>query len=94
MEQLGESLRAWVDAGEIRAFVMVAVVAGKGKVGKMIAAAMLLGNDVLGVKRRKGGVGFGETTILTPIPRALSDLPAYRGVHQTLVLLRRRRALD
>jgi hypothetical protein len=69
------------EAAELMAGSMGTVMAGKGQVGGMIAAAMLLGNDVLDVKRREGGVCFGKKAILTPIPRALVDLQAYRGVH-------------
>jgi hypothetical protein len=60
---------------------MVTVVAGKGKVGGKIAAAMLLGNHVLDVKRCESSVGFGESAILTPMPCALPDLQANRGIH-------------
>jgi hypothetical protein len=42
---------------------------------------MLLGNDVFDVKRRERSVGFRESAILTPMPCALPDLQANRGIH-------------
>ena len=81
MEQLRDFLCQCVDAREVRAFVVVTVMAGKGQVGGMIAAAVLFGNDVLDVKRREGSECFREKAIFTPIARALPDMLACRDVH-------------
>jgi hypothetical protein len=45
---------------------------------------MLLGNDVLDVKRRESSVGLGESAILTPMPCALPDLQAGKELGKQL----------
>ena len=60
---------------------MIAVMAGKSQVGRMIAAPMLLGNDVFDVKRRIGSVFSLKAAIFTAIPRATTNVQTYRSVH-------------
>ena len=76
MEELDDLVRAGVDAGKVRAFMMIAVMASKGEIGGLIASAVLPGNDVFNVKRCEHTVRFGEHAILTSIPRAEPDLYA------------------
>ena len=70
IEQLDELLRDRIDAGEVRAFAQVVLVTGEGQVAHCVHASVLLGNDVLDVKREEGIVVFVKTAVLTAAPSA------------------------
>jgi hypothetical protein len=52
MKQSGDFLGVWVEAGEIRPFVKIAVMARQGEVSRVVCASVLTCRDVLDVKRQ------------------------------------------
>ena len=54
MKELGDGIRAGVNAREVRAFVKITIDARERQITKVIAAAMYLWNDVLYVKNGQG----------------------------------------
>lgn len=80
IEKRGDLTSVWVNTGEIRALVEVTVVACQSEICGVIVIAMLLGDDVLDVESRLI-VGLANQTILTAVPRPLSDEGSGSGIH-------------
>src|SRR5262249_54663585 len=80
IEEFGELFCLWIDACEVWALVEVAAEAGISEVAERVAASVLLGDDVLGLKRGED-VGFGEAAVFAAARRALSHLLLGGFVH-------------
>jgi len=80
IEQLGELFCLWIDAREVWAFVEVAAKARIGKIAEGVAAPVLLGDDMLCLKRRDD-VRFGEAAVFAAARRALPHLLLGGFVH-------------
>jgi len=62
-----------IKAGEVCAFVKIAIVAGPRQIRQIVRAAMLSGNNVLHLEGMKGVVLLTQPTVLAPIFRALPN---------------------
>jgi hypothetical protein len=62
----------WIDAGEIRPLVNVAVVAGQGEVARDGAAAMFAGNDVVKLEGNPGPALWQAAILATPAANYLN----------------------
>jgi hypothetical protein len=69
-----------IDARHIRTFVTVAVTTGEREIVQRGGAAMLLGNDVIEMKRQFGK-RFRKVTIFAAAPRTIPDGLLGRLVH-------------
>ena len=91
MKQARELFGFGVKTGKIRAFVEIAVMAGKRKVFRGVLSAVLSRDDVFDVKSERLEI-LMKPAILAGIFCALPDGLAQSGVHQP-ALARMRRAL-
>jgi hypothetical protein len=66
MIEASQLARRWIDAGEIRRLVNVAVVAGQGEVTRDGAAAMLARNDVVKLEGNPGPALRQVAILATP----------------------------
>jgi hypothetical protein len=82
VEERDDLTRFGVDARQIGALVRVTSVAGQGKVCGSVIPAMLAGNDVLDLERRKREIFLLEQALFTAIASPLTDKFADRCVHQ------------
>ena len=57
MKQRHDFSTDWVDAGEIRAFARIAAQTGEGEIGFLLGPLMLLGDDVIRLKRQDRPLG-------------------------------------
>ena len=83
VEKFGEVAAFRIEAREIGAFVRVASVASQREVGRIVIAAVLSGNDVLNLERRKGEVLLFEQTVLAAIAGPAMDKLPDRCVDHT-----------
>lgn len=83
-----------VDRGEIRSLVSVAVRTSQGQIVRVVAAAVLLGPNVLDVKGEKRRGRLGQLAVLASFARSLPHELASRSVYQEAAFrFRRVRAL-
>jgi hypothetical protein len=80
VEQRRELAGQRVEAGDIRAFVDVAVIAGKGKVARDRAAAMLAGDDVIELEGDTAP-GLRKAAIFAAAVGPLAYQPLQGGIH-------------
>lgn len=80
IEQARELFCLRIDAGEIWSLVKVTAEAGIGKIAKRVSASVLLGYNVLDLKRRQD-MGFGEMAIFASPSSSLSDLLLDNLIH-------------
>ena len=73
--------RFGINTGEISALVRVASVASQREVCRIVIAAVLAGNDVLDLERRKRQVLLFEQTVLTAMACSPMDKCPNRCVH-------------
>lgn len=81
VEKLGYLVCNGINAGQISAFMQIAVDAGEGKIANIIATAMLPGNDVLNVEGGKGRVVLMQLTVFATITSALANENSRRFLH-------------
>ena len=81
----------WIQPGEVRAFVQIAVMTGEREIFRRIFSAVLSRRDVFDVKKKRLKF-LPQPAILATIFRTLPDELAQLRVHQA-VLERMRRAL-
>lgn len=80
VEQGDHCIRRRIDAGEVRSFVQVAVLAREGEVGGCGWPAVLAGHDVLDVESKEPVIVLVNVTVLAPVACALSNELAKRFV--------------
>ena len=86
VEQLSNRAGKWVNAGQVGAFVEIAVDAGEAEIGCVIGAAVLARTDVLEVEGGERGVILMQVAILAAVGRPLA--------HEGSRRLRHKAALD
>jgi hypothetical protein len=74
MKQLSHFVRLRIDSRQVRAFVQIAIDAGKGKVVEFIGSAVNLRNDVFDVKSGQRRIILMQMTILASVLRALANV--------------------
>lgn len=72
VKQRSEISGKWINAGEIRAFVKIAINAGEAEVGGIVASAMLERPDMFDMQCRQRRVVLMKATILAVILRAFA----------------------
>lgn len=80
IEQAREFFCLRVDAGEIWSLVKVTAEAGIGKIAERVSASVLLGYNVLDLKRRQD-MGFEEMAVFASPSGSLSDLLLDNLIH-------------
>jgi hypothetical protein len=81
MKQARQFSGRWIQPGEIRAFVQIAVKTGKREVFRNVLPSVLARRDVFVVKGQRL-LPLPQSAIFTANRRALPDQLAQRGVHQ------------
>jgi len=80
MEQFGHSTGLRVYAGEIGAFMQIAVNAGEGEVVIIVSAPVDFRNDVLDMKWGQWRIVLAQPAILATVTRATTDAGLGRRV--------------
>ena len=81
VEQLGDRAGERVNAGQVGAFVEIAVDAGEAEIGCVIGAAVLARTDVLDVQGGERGVILMQVAILAAVGRPLAHEGSRRLRH-------------
>lgn len=70
VEQRHDSSAAGIDGRKVGPLELVAAIAGKGEVCRLIAPAVLTRNDVLNLVPQKGGIVLVKTAVFASIARS------------------------
>ncbi len=73
IEETSELLGDRIDAGQVRPFMQIVLVAGESQIAWGIGTAVLLSNDVFDVKREEGIILFVDSAVLAALPGTLPD---------------------
>jgi len=93
MEELGECARLWIEAGDIRPFVQIAIDTRQGEIFGIVSPEMLFGNHVLHLESRQRGLFLSQPAILAAMSRPLADKSACGRIHRGYPLANSLRAL-
>ena len=80
VEEWSDLAGVGVEAGEVGAFLVIALRAGEREFGRVVRAAVLTGEDVFDVESERGGV-LRQPAVFTAMPGALADKFAGGAVH-------------
>ena len=84
MEQAYNFSAGWINTGNVRAFIAVAMNAAQSQIIWLCYAAVLTGNDVVNLKRGRR-CRRRQMTIFTPVSSPKGDLTDKMGVGQWLL---------
>ena len=93
MEELGECARLWIEAGDIRPFVQIAIDTRRGEIFWTVTPTVLFGNHVLHLESRQGGLFLSQPARLAAMSRPLADKSACGRIHHGYPLANSLRAL-
>ena len=94
LKKRGDAPCLGVNSGEVRAFLKITTMAGESQIGKLVGAAMLLGDDMFDMKGEWTEV-VAELAVLASIGRSMADLIAgLVGNHCLLAVAKRRWAFN
>lgn len=82
VKQLGDYPGLRVDAGQVRAFVQIAIYASKSNIAQIIAATVAPRNDMLNVERCQWGIILVHFAVFATIVRAASSIGSVRRRHR------------